>query len=155
MILHDLLIDPKRPAMYLNKNNKCAGFDDYEIAIKSGRAYCIETLPEVIPVDIDGEHIEYVDTFRQTIGAQGDPYIEIMSGGPDSPNRHFFIHVPDEQRRNMLIDELRSICGAKPVRVGQKIRPPYTPHRNGVDTSIPVTEYTADDFLLWVTGVMP
>ena len=154
MNLHDIIVDTARPAMYINADNKCAGFDDWDRAEASGRPYCIETRPEVIPVDIDAEHLDYLEAFRQTIAANGDPYLEVMSGGPDSPNRHFFIHVPDEQRRNMVIAELRAICGAKPVRVGQKIRPPFTPHRNGADISTPVNDYTVDDFLLWVTGVM-
>ena len=155
MTLNDLIVDQTRPAMYISEDNKCAGFDDYDVARDSGRAYCIETLPHVIPVDVDAEHIEHVDTFRETIRAYGDPYLEVMSGGPDSPNRHFFIHVPDEKRRKAITIILRNICGAKPVRTGQKIRPPYTPHRNNVDVSTPVNEYTADDFITWVTGVMP
>ena len=154
MNLYDIIVDTARPAMYINADNKCAGFDDWDRAEASGRPYCIETRPEVIPVDIDAEHLDYLEAFRQTIAANGDPYLEVMSGGPASPNRHFFIHVPDEQRRNMVIAELRAICGAKPVRVGQKIRPPFTPHRNGADISTPVNDYTLDDFLLWVTGVM-
>ena len=142
MSLNDLIVDQNKPAMYISGDNKCAGFDDYDVARDSGRPYCIETRPEIIPVDIDAEHLDYLEAFRQTIAANGDPYIEVMSG------------VPDEKRRNAITIILRNICGAKPVRVGQKIRPPYTPHRNNVATSTPVTEYTADDFITWVTGVM-
>lgn len=152
--LYDILVDTGQPAMYLDANNKNDGFDDWDRANNSGRAYCIRMLPEVIPVDIDAEHFDYLDTFRQIIAADGAPYLEMMSGGPASPNRHFFVHVPDERRRNALLNELQRVCGAKPIRYGQKIRPPLTPHRNGRAMSVPTHASAVDDFVLWVEGVL-
>lgn len=149
--LHSIIVDMGRPAMYLNSENKNAGFDDYADAVESGLAYCIETRPEIIPVDVDEKQLRYLPAYREILESNGDPFLEVASGGLNSPNRHFYVLVPDIERRKNLINQLKTIGGAIAVRVNQKIRPPYTPHRDGVNVSTPINE---NEFISLVKGVL-
>lgn len=149
--LHTIIVDMNRPAMYLNSENKNAGFDDYADAVKSSRAYCIETRPEIIPVDVDEKQLRYLPAYREILECNGDPFLEVASGGLNSPNRHFYVLVPDIERRKNLINQLKTVGGAIAVRVNQKIRPPYTPHRDGLNVSTPINE---NEFISLVKEVL-
>ena len=145
--IYDAIINKSKPAMYLDKDNKCAGFDDFDIAVMSGRAFCCDMVQEVIPVDIDATELPYLQEFRTLIQQSGYAYIEVMSGGDMSDNRHFYIYIDQKYERDIFTDKLRSICGSKLVRVNQKIRPPYTPHRTGTAKATPICEQQVQTFI--------
>ena len=145
--IYNIIVNKNKAAMYLNVDNKCAGYDDFDIAVQSGRPFCCDMLPEVIPVDIDKAQLPYLTQFREIIQESAYPYLEIMSGGENSPNRHFYILVTDTWQREILVNDLRSICGSVPVRIGQKIRPPFTPHRSKTGHATPVDATQVEAFI--------
>ena len=145
--IYDIIVNKNKAAMYLNADNKCAGFDDFDKAVKSGRAFCCDMLPEVIPVDIDEAQLPYLTQFREMIQESAHPYFEIMSGGENSPNLHYYILVTDTWQRETLANDLRGICGIVPVRIGQKIRPPFTPHRSMAANATPVDATQIEAFI--------
>tara|TARA_R110002020_G_scaffold341575_1_gene556148 strand:+ start:126 stop:596 length:471 start_codon:yes stop_codon:yes gene_type:complete len=145
--LLDVIVNKDKPAMYLTKDNKCAGFDDFDKAITGRRPFCCDMVKEVIPVDIDEKELAALPLFREVIANSGYAFIEVMSGGVNSPNRHFYIYVDDECHRELFANELRQICGGKPIRINQKIRPPYTLHRTGNAEAIPISEQQVEAFI--------
>ena len=106
--IYDAIINKSKPAMYLDKDNKCAGFDDFDIAVMSGRAFCCDMVQEVIPVDIDATELPYLQEFRTLIQQSGYAYIEVMSGGDMSDNRHFYIYI-DQNNPPTLINDIKMV----------------------------------------------
>ena len=142
------LVSGKKSFMYIGENNRQAGWADSLVeAWDSGRAFCCDMRPAIIPVDIDAGQLDYLDEFRTLIEASGHAFVEVASSGLASPNRHFYVEVEDADTREAFCEALRGICGAMPVRVGQKMRPPGTPHRSGLAISEPVDPAQVDRFL--------
>jgi hypothetical protein len=147
-LLAGQLMDPKSVPLYLSGDNKNAGWGSSPVeAWRSDRAFCCDVRPEVIPIDVDQRQQRHLDQYRRVLEDSGFPWLEVKSGGHTGENRHLYVWVDDKPRRDALIAALRAVCDREAVRVGQRMRPPGTPHRSGANISVPVDPSQARRFL--------
>ncbi|GAA2061087.1 hypothetical protein GCM10009839_85030 [Catenulispora yoronensis] len=128
-------------ARYLSGDNSVTyEWATVEDAAMSGRAFLVDPKDTLLAVDVDLDAVsftaEYVTEWLEAHGF-GSSIVRVASGRvtkDGEPHEHVWVSVPKGQREQ-LRDGLIDHAGIpkSQVRVNQKMRPPLSPHRSGLE----------------------
>ncbi len=141
---------PGSQAMYLDADNACAGWAPIPEAAASGRPYCVEVADGLLPIDADRPDAEAVlaPLVREARAAGATPVL-VASGRPG--HRHLLVRLPRADRRRLA---LRARALGLDVRTGSaRLRPPLSPHRLGLATTL--VDLTPDEALEALSATSP
>jgi hypothetical protein len=121
-----------RLAMYIDSDNRNAGWATLSEAVASGRAFCVPVAPDVLAVDCDDPDLEYrVQALADRLRRDGLAPVLLASGHPG--HLHLFCRIYDPALLKRYRDHQAHVRG---LDVRGRIRPPLAPHRGTATPSL-------------------
>ena len=142
---------PAKRALMLDADNGGSGFVDLADAVASGEAFAVVVKPGLLAVDFDQDNaVEAAEALAAQLAEADARPVLVASGRPG--HRHLFVWVGIES-----VDAWAAVAKqlGGDVRSGsRRIRPPLTPHREGLPVAlVAMTEAEALEALTHVDPV--
>jgi hypothetical protein len=133
-MLAEAIAKPGSDALLIDKDNCSHGRVSIREAARSGASFAVELAGDMVGLDVDRrEAAHWVRNFlMEQLETRKIPMVVQNSGTPG--HLHVFAHVPDSDLKREIETAARSAGCC--VRVGQRIRPPLSPHRCGLQISL-------------------
>lgn len=133
-MLAEAIAKPGSDALLIDRDNRSHGRVSIRKAARSGMSFAVELADDMVGLDVDRrEAAQWVRNFLvEQLETRKIPMVVLNSGTPG--HLHVFAHVPDSDFKREI--ETAARFAGCTVRVGQRIRPPLSPHRCGLQISL-------------------
>ncbi len=126
---------PGSQAMFLDEDNRNAGFASIAEAARNGRPFCVDVRLTILALDGDDPTLQpELEKVAADLRAEGFEPVLVLSGG--TGRHHLFCLITDPRAKRAYRDRVHRLGFGSRLEVRPKIRPPLSPHRHGLPVAL-------------------